>query len=104
MELQVTAHELVIIKDTLSEKLKRTEGSLEWAVKEIKEAIQMVKEWESRDEYHSAGNLNTTALTQRELWGAKLIESRYKRDILMEEVYQLEKLLHEVSITQEHGY
>ena len=96
MNLQVTEYELSIIKNLLSEGLKRAERSLEFCNNDITEADEILNKYKSGEYNHS----ERIILNQIKLWGAKLETSRYRRDILMEEVYQLEKLLHEVSITQ----
>jgi len=97
MNLQVSEHELSIIKNLLSEDLKRVERSLEFCNNDILEAERVLKEYRNGDHNNIGEKL---VLNQIKLWGGKLETSRYRRDILMEEVYQLEKLLHEVSITQ----
>lgn len=98
MNLQVTEYELSIIKNLLSKDLERTERSLEFCNKEITEADGLLKKYKSG--YYDEAHGERIVLNQIKLWGGKLETSRYRRDVLMEEVYQLEKLLHEVSITQ----
>lgn len=97
MNLQVTEYDLEIIKNALSTKLERAESTLELVDQGVTEADGVLKKYKNGD-YDNQGE--KLVLNQIKLWGGKLETLRYRRDILMEEVYQLEKLLHEVSITQ----
>ena len=92
MNLQVTDYDLVIITNALTEKLEKVNQSLEKTnerIKDIKESVE------------NARAFKTMYPSMLESRLEKLDLAQYKRDIIMDEVYQLEKLLHEVSITQE---
>ena len=98
MNLQVTEYDLEIISNALTTKLERAQSTLELVEQGVTEADEVLKKYKNGDydNYHG----EKLVLNQIKLWGGKLETLRYRRDILMEEVYQLEKLLHEVSITQ----
>ena len=92
MNLQVTEYDLEIITNALTERLEKVNQSLEKTherIKDIKESVE------------NARAFKTMYPSMLESRLEKLDLAQYKRDIIMEEVYQLEKLLHEVSVTQE---
>ena len=92
MNLQVTEYDLEIITNALTERLEKVNQSLEKTherIKDIKESVE------------NARAFKTMYPSMLESRLEKLDLAQYKRDIIMEEVYQLEKLLHEVSVTKE---
>jgi hypothetical protein len=91
MELQVTEYHLLIMMNALTERLEKVNQSVEKMherIRKIKEAIEEAKT--SKTSYPVSINVLLE----------KLNLTQYKHDILMDEVYQLENLLHEVSVTQ----
>lgn len=87
MNLQVTDYDLVIIKNLLTTKLES-----------VKKSLDSVESIIERRERQIAAVPQAVA---DKVYTDSLQEYQYKRDIIMDEVYQLEKLLHEVNITQE---
>lgn len=93
MNLQVTDYDLVIITNALTEKLEKVNQSLEKTNERIDKIIEGIDNAKAFETMYP-GIVNMEGRLE------KLDIARYKRDIIMDEVYQLEKLLHEVNITQ----
>lgn len=86
MNLQVTEYDLLIIKNALSTRLESVNKSLD----NVEYIIAVRKR-------------QIAALPQAvadKVYSNELQDYQYKRDIIMEEVYQLENIIHEVNKAQ----
>ena len=90
MNLQLNEFEMLIVKTSLEDRLARVNISLNQIKGGVNECKVYIQEIESEPQDDSTSS-------RIDYWKERAQEFEHKRDIIMEEVYQLENLIHEVN-------
>jgi len=90
MNLQLNEFEMLIVKTSLEDKLAKVNQSLFRIKGGLNECKGILQEIESETHDDSTSS-------RIDYWEERAQDFEYKRDIIMEEVYQLENLIHEVN-------